>query len=236
MSPKPNISAVLSDANKLAIKTNIDNSRTLISFGVNLNPEERQRLRKTGSKREGYVVDVYTGCVGNPTSLPGDFSLTEWTKDEVLNKQLIEVREWVASFLEMLEDTILLLGSERIRQADVAYTYLKQSAKTNTSLTELVARIGRQFEGQGRKKADVTFNVGVKGSVEVSRVVPGTKIVNTGNAVICMKAGSELAKIVKREAININPNSSVTIPAGYTSIIVENLSATDEGSFTVHTR
>jgi hypothetical protein len=208
MSPKPNISAMLSDANKLAIKTNIDNSRTLMPFLANLNPTERHDLRKVGSKREGYVVDVYTSCITNPNSLPGDFSLTEWTKDEVLNKQLIEVLGYVESLTEALSDTIMILSNERIRQADIAYAYLKQSAKTNTSLSEQVARIGRQFDGQGRKKAETAYNISTKGSVEVNKVVPGTKIVNTGNAIISMKAGAELAKILKKTAININPGAS----------------------------
>ena len=72
--------------------------------------------------------------------------------------------------------------------------------------------------------------------MEVNKVVPGTKIVNTGNAIISMKAGAELAKIVKKTAININPDTSATIPDGYTSIIIENLSDTEEASFTVHVK
>ena len=236
MSPKPNISAVLSDANKLAIKANIDNSRSLMPFLASLNPTERHALRKVGSKREGYVVDVYTTSITNPASLAGDFSLSEWTKDEVLNKQLTEVLGYAESFVEALKDTIMLLSNERIRQADIAYSYLKQSAKTNTSLSDQVSRISRQFDGQGRKKAVNIFNITPKGSVEVTKVVAGTKLVNTGDSIISLKAGNETATKLKKTAININPGSSATIPVGYTSIIVENLSDTVAGSFSVHTR
>src|SRR3990172_31423 len=125
--PTPNISAVLSNTDKATIITNTDNSKALMPFTINLDPATRKRLRKTGSKREGYVQDVYNGTIANPSAIPADFSIAEWTKDEDLNRQLVEVREEISSLLEAVDDTILLLGSERIGQADDAYAFLKRS-------------------------------------------------------------------------------------------------------------
>src|SRR3990172_11796415 len=101
--PTPNISAVLSDADKSTIKTNADNSKTLMPFLLNLDPDTRRKLRKTGTKREGYVVDVYNTTIANPNAVPTDFSIPEWTKDENLNKQLLEVRESIQSLLEAVD-------------------------------------------------------------------------------------------------------------------------------------
>jgi len=146
---------------------------------------------------------------------------------------LVELRERAGSFLELLDDTILFLGNERITQADSAYSYLKQAAKKNSALTELVTRIGRQFEGQGRKKTATTYSIPAKGSIEIPEVVIGTKLVNIGDAIITLKPSADLANKVKAAAITINPNSSVSIPEGYTIILVTNLSKTEDASITV---
>ena len=198
-------------------------------FTVNLDPKTRKRLRKTGSKREGYVQDVYNGTIANPSAVPTDFSISEWTKDEDLNKQLVEVREEISSLLEAVDDTILLLGSERIGQADDAYGFLKQSAKGNSALTTLVQRIARQFLGQGRERRKTTFTIPAGGQVEVTDVASPTPLINIGTTILSIvKTGSGGARTA---ALTVNPSESATIDS--TSISVTNTGTAAAGVFTI---
>jgi hypothetical protein len=233
---KPNLSAVLTDADKEIIKTNVQTSKDLMPWLANLTSDERRKMRKTVSKREGYVVDVYNTSVANSGALPADFRLAEWTKDELLTKQLIEVRECLSSLLESVEDTILLLGNERIHQADTAYGFLKQSAKTNNAITMDIERIARQFEGVGRRKNVSTFNVSPNSEVEVTNVVTGKQLVNTGPTVLVMKAGADLANKLKMVPVTVNPGNAAHIPAGCTTIVVSNTSLDKGGEFSVKTK
>ncbi|MBI4929937.1 MAG: hypothetical protein HY841_04180 [Bacteroidetes bacterium] len=227
--PTPNISAVLSNADKAAIITNTDNSKALMPFTVNLDPAARKRLRKTGSKREGYVLDVYNGVLANPSAIPADFSIAEWTKDEDLNKQLVEVREEISSLLEAVDDTILLIGSERIHQADTGYGFLKQSAKGNSALTTLVQRIARQFLGQGREGRKTTFTIPAGGQVSVTDVAAPTPLLNIGTTILSIvKTGSGSSRAA---ALTVNPGESVAIDS--TSISVTNTGTSSQGVFTV---
>jgi len=229
--PTPNISAVLSNTDKATIKTNIDNSINLMPYMVNLDPDARRKLRKTGSKREGYVLDVYAGSITNPNALPADFSLTEWTKDEDLNKQMVQVREWAAAFLEAIDDTILLLGNERIKQADAAYGFLKQSAKGNSALTTLVNRIARQFAGQGREGRKSTFTIPAGGQVDVSDIAAPTSLVNIGTSALNITKRNTAAPASKTAALTVNPGESIAIDSS--SISVANTSTSAQGIFTV---
>jgi hypothetical protein len=233
---KPNLSAELSDADKVIIKTNIQESRNLMPWLVNLSNEERKSLRKTGSKRAGYVADVYDTSIANPGALPEDFKLIEWTKDEMLYKQLTEVREVISTFMESVDDTILYLGYERISQADNAYGHLKQSAKKNTAITNELERIARQFDGAGRMKNLSTFTIAANTEVEVKNVVSGKRLVNSGTTVLQFKGGADLANKLKMSTIVINPGNSALIPKGCNIIVVINTSLDTEGAFSVKTK
>ena len=233
---KPGISATLTDADKETIKTYIKDAKLLMPFLLNLSIEERIKLRKTGSKREGYVEDVYNTSLANTEALPAELKIDIWTKEEVLTKQLVEVRDVFSSLMEALEDTILLLGNERIHYADLAYGHLKQSAKNNSSITNDIERIARQFEGMGRRKNISTFSIAPQTVIEVKNVVTGKNIANTGDTVLRFKAGSDLANKVKMATITINPGSSALIPAKCTTISIENTSVDTTGSFSVKTK
>ena len=54
-----NISAVITAADKEAVQTAVQTIKAKLPFLVNLNPQERKRLRKMGAVRTAYVQDVY---------------------------------------------------------------------------------------------------------------------------------------------------------------------------------
>src|ERR1051326_1810255 len=70
-----NISASLSAADKQAILQAVQTIKTKLPFLVNLNTEERQKLRKMGGGRTAYVQDVFSTASSNSAVIPQGFSL-----------------------------------------------------------------------------------------------------------------------------------------------------------------
>lgn len=80
--PNPNISAVLAPADKTTMKANVDaNSAILDVFGVNLTPEQRRTLAKTGADSVSFVQDCLQVGQLHPTAVPGDMTIAEFEKD-----------------------------------------------------------------------------------------------------------------------------------------------------------
>ena len=224
----PNISAALTTAQKTTIPTNINAIIALLPFLVNLDPATRQSLRKTGTKREGYVSETYDATTANPTAFPATFSIAEWTKDETLNTDLKLILQWLSPLFEGIDDTILALGGERIKQADSAYAYLKQAAEDNASLSNVVASISRAFAGKGRTGHVPVFTVPAGGLVTLDKIVAGSLFTNLGttNLSISNPSGVPAALVVVGSSLAIAP---VFTPI----VVVHNESAAAAGSFSI---
>ena len=154
MEPRINISATLSQAQKQDIQNDIDTIKGVLSFLVNLTPDQRKSLRKMGTKRTGYVADVFDAVKTNPDVLAAAFDFAEYEKDKILFDDLSEVSGWLAALAEGVDDTLMALGNELMKQSDSGYDYLKRAAKDNEALSTVVDKIGEAFAGQGRTGAD----------------------------------------------------------------------------------
>lgn len=202
--------------------------KTKMPFLLNLTPDERKKKRKTGNKREGYVIAVYNAVLQFPQAIPATFSVAEWTKDEELNDAAKGVFSFIRAISESVDDTLLQIGSERIKQADACYGYLKEAAKGNEALSAIVNDIAKNFLGQGRAKGFVELTVPAGGSAEVKNVVPQTQFANMGNTVLKMTAG-------KTETL-VRPGDVAAVPERITTIKADNQSTTEEGKFSVKTK
>ena len=220
------ISGAIDAAAKAAIEAAVASLRTNMPFIINLDPDERKKKRKTGSKREGYVVAVHDASLAHPDAIPATFNMPEWVKDEALNTALKGVFSLVGSVSESINDTLLQIGSERIKQADACYDYLKQGAAGNVALTDELNRIAQQFLGQGRR-ADVPItSIPAGGSVTINNAVPNTRLSNMGETVLKMTANNT-------ETL-IRPGDVALVPVK--QIRVDNQSTTAAGSFSVKTK
>jgi hypothetical protein len=232
---KLNISAEITSAVKTELETHAKAVMVLLPFVVNLDPKTRVSLRKMATKRTGYVADTISAVLAHPEVIPATFKVPEYVKDKVLFDDLQYVRNIYIVIVEAIDDTLLALGNELMTQSDTCYDYLKRASKDNVALGDTVKEIGKAFAGQGKKKNAKSFTLPAKGNVEIKNVVVGSRLVNSGGAILVMKAGADLANKLKTPPVHINPASSVIVPPGYTSIIIENSSQTDEGGFTVLT-
>ena len=153
----PNISAALTPAQKNTLKTNVNNNKAIISpFGVNLTPAERKKIPKTGPNSVSYVQLALKTAQENPTIIPGDFDIAEFGKDVVLFADLEEIRTHHSSYVEMLDDTKLAVGSEAVKQANRLYEQVKIAAKNNSNMDAIRQQLAQRFKGQGKKKTPPT--------------------------------------------------------------------------------
>jgi hypothetical protein len=123
------ISAVLAPADKTTILQKITDTRALLPFLLNLTAQERKELFKLGDKGLGFDEKCKTYMTNNPALVPGFVTVAEVDKDRALRLALLDIQRELASLLEAVDDTVMVLGSE-IVMADLSfYQNVKQAAK-----------------------------------------------------------------------------------------------------------
>jgi hypothetical protein len=146
------ISVEIVDAVVAEAIVTINNTRTEFPFLINLSAEERKKFRKMGPKSVDYVNENLLGANQFPSSLPADFPVAEFTKDVAAINKLYPLLIASQVLTEALNDTILALSSDAMKEADEVYGFLKLAAKRDANAKALVEQIGRRFKGQGNFK------------------------------------------------------------------------------------
>lgn len=147
------ISAEVTDAIVAAALASIKDTRNSFPFLINLSAADRKSFRKMGPKSVDYVNDNLLGANQYPTSLSADYPLPEFTKDVALINKLYPVLIASQALTEALNDTLLALGSDAMKEADEVYDFLKNASKRDANAKALVEQISRRFKGQGKKKS-----------------------------------------------------------------------------------
>ncbi len=227
--PSSNVSAVLSPADQTAIQTGVTGIDALLPFLINLTPAERKKLRKMGTKRAGYVNAVYPAALNNPTVIPATFDMAEFTKDKNLLAALVSVRAIIAPLMEGIDDTILELGHELMKESDQCYGYLQTGATGNATVSALVQAISTAFSGQGVRAHNTVSTLPAGGSVTLKNVDTSRKLINTGKTIIGYLTPEDLLTNIKL----LNPSDSAVLTAEFTKILVINQSATLAGEFSL---
>jgi hypothetical protein len=123
------ISATLAPADKTAILQKLADIRGLLPFLLNLTIQERKELFKLGDKGLGFDEKCTTYMTSNPELIPSYVTVAEIDKDRALRLALLDIQREIASLLEAVDDTALVLGSE-ILMADLSfYANVRQAAK-----------------------------------------------------------------------------------------------------------
>jgi hypothetical protein len=192
--PNPNISAALAPADIATIKANVAANKVLIDpFGVNLTPEQRHDLFKTGPDSVSFVQDGLSSATNHPEILPGDMTLVEYGKDVKLFTDLMDLYIQHAPYFEMLQDTILAVGSECILGTNRVYKSAKDQAKNNNALDSIVDLLGKRYEKlKGPRKVYALQRVVLTpgSSYSVAHVAAKAELVNDGNADIMFCDGT----------------------------------------------
>jgi hypothetical protein len=232
---QPDLLNEVSDADVTDIMAALLVVRTKLPFLLNLSKNDRKRLRKMGIKFEGYVKENLEAAQSFPNAIPDAYPIDNQKKKYKLYDVLTGIANEHYSIGEAINDTRLLLGSQLVSTSDIYYSSLKNAAKGNITMAEALAKISGIFKRKPPSQPK-EFNIPSGGTLNITNVATGTKLVVRGNGVIRYKAGNELAGKVKEPARIVNPNSSDTIPSGWTSIEVVNLSQTDDTTILVRVR
>lgn len=219
-----NISASLTDAQKADIKTKIDDILAVLTFLINLTPDERKSLVKMGDKSVSFCKEANVAANNHSAHLPASFDLTEFNKDEKLSEDLLELFDYLRPLYEGIADTMMAVGNERMRQSIAVYNLLKEAAKTNGSLNSVVADLGERFNRAGRTLPS-TVAIAPAGVNTIAGVVPNRLLKNVGSATLDIYKGPEKAG----QKITVGGNQQVKIPNGWTQITIVNTDPANVG-------
>ena len=142
--PENRVNATLSPADQQAVLDAIATIKAKLPFLVDLTPTERQILPKMGDKSRAFVHKALEVATQNPGFLPRDFDLAEMRHDVELFESLQPVVVALTQLQELVDDTVVGVGSEAYTAALLVYQYAKASNQ-GAALDELADALGRRF-------------------------------------------------------------------------------------------
>jgi hypothetical protein len=230
----PNISATLAPADKTTMQTNVTANKTILDvFGVNLTPEQRHELFKTGPDSVSFVQDGLSSVTSHAEILPGDMNALEYGKDVKLFADLMDVWIQHAPYWEKLEDTIMAVGSECILQTNRIYKSAKDQAKNNNALDSIVTLLGKRYEKlKGPRKVYALQKVVLApgASITINNVPDKSPIANDGTTTIMVCDG---AQANCTNGTLIADGSRGIANKGSSTVTVTNQSTTTNASFSI---
>jgi hypothetical protein len=123
------VSATVSPTDKTAIMTKLTEIKALLPFLLNLTKDERIELPKLGPASLAFDEHCASYMATAPNLIPPFLDAAEVTKDRNLRLVLADLLREAHKLCEMLDDTLLLVGSE-VWMADLSfYQTVRQAAR-----------------------------------------------------------------------------------------------------------
>ncbi|MBL9179711.1 MAG: hypothetical protein JNM65_16735 [Verrucomicrobiaceae bacterium] len=123
------VSATVSPTDKTAIMTKLAEIKALLPFLLNLTKDERVQLPKLGPASLSFDEHCAGYMATTPNLIPPFVDAAEVTKDRNLRLILADLLREAHKLCEVLDDTLLLVGSE-IWMADLSfYQTVRQAAR-----------------------------------------------------------------------------------------------------------
>lgn len=129
------ISATLTPEAQQQVLAAIATIREHLPFLINLSPRERQQLPKMGDKSRAFVQKAFNVARHNPDILPRSFDFEEMERDIALFEALDPLLLPVMQLQELIDDTLLAVGSESYMAALKVYNYTKVSGQMEDELS-----------------------------------------------------------------------------------------------------
>ena len=145
--PENRISAQLGEAERQAVFAAIQTIRQKLPFLIDLTPEERHTLPKIGEKSRGFVEQALQVAEQNPDILPRTFDVGEMRNDVELYSALSSVQTAVSQLNELVDDTVMAVGSVAYASALLVYQFARAAGKgaaLDTALDGLAQRFARK--------------------------------------------------------------------------------------------
>lgn len=138
------ITATLPEADRQAVLDAFQTILAKLPFLVDLTPEDRRELPKMGDKSVAFVRRSVEMAQEGAAYLPGAFDAAEFKNDMALYDALVPFLQKATKLQELLDDTLVLVGSDLYVAALDHYSAAKRSGDT-TGLDGLMGELGKRF-------------------------------------------------------------------------------------------
>ena len=147
--PENRVSASLGEAERQAVFAAIQTIRQKLPFLIDLTPEERRSLPRFGDKSRGFVEQALQVAEQNPDILPRTFDVGEMRNDVELFSALSTVHAAISQLNELVEDTLMAVGSESYASALLVYQFTRTAGK-GAALDAALDGLGQHFARKSR--------------------------------------------------------------------------------------
>ena len=134
---------------------------------VDLGPDERRVLPKMGDKTVSFVDKALEYARTNPELCPPFVNVEEFERDMAAVDLLLKLQRPLAQIADLVDDSLLLAGSEAYSAALACYHTIKGAARLNVAGAGTIAEdLGRQFtlrSGRGGAVAEGAVAAGAAG-------------------------------------------------------------------------
>ncbi|HHP7246156.1 MAG TPA: hypothetical protein ACFE0H_15870 [Elainellaceae cyanobacterium] len=144
------ISAEISTSEQQAVMEAIATIRKLLSFLIDVSPEERRSMLKLGDRNRAFTRKALDIATQTPDFLPRSFDIDEMRRDLQLFETLQPILLALVQLHELIEDTAVAAGSEAYVAALEVYRYAKANGSVG-GLDSLVDEMGRRFAQNGNR-------------------------------------------------------------------------------------
>ncbi|HTP11072.1 MAG TPA: hypothetical protein VMP08_22615 [Anaerolineae bacterium] len=145
------VSAKLLSTDKDAVMQAIATIKTKLPFLIDLSPEERRALPKMGDKTSTFVTKALEVAKQNGDFLPRSFDVAEFESDVALYEELRAIALALAPLNELVDDTLLEVGSEAYAAALTVYQYAKNSGQ-GAGLDAVADELSKRFAKKATPK------------------------------------------------------------------------------------
>jgi hypothetical protein len=121
-------------------------------FLINLTPNEIKKCLKMGSNSFVYAQRILLLARTNPETIPASIDLIQFEEDLALIKDLKAIQSKLDILQEGLKDTLMVLGHQTLKTANVCYGMMKESNKATSALDTSLAPILASKKHKKRKE------------------------------------------------------------------------------------
>ncbi|MEK7686604.1 MAG: hypothetical protein AAB466_14405 [Verrucomicrobiota bacterium] len=134
----------MSDEDAAAVVAALNTIKQKLPFLIDLSPEERRTLPKMGDKSRGFVRAALTVAQQNLDILPRALDVDESARDVALEEKLARLSASFSKLAELLDDTLVAVGSDAYVAALTTYQCARIAGK-GAGLDDQLDALGQRF-------------------------------------------------------------------------------------------
>lgn len=197
-------------------------------FDPELSEGDSENMRRYSDSWNEMAGELEDFIDNNPNELPVDLGIQNFKDARARRRRMIPINAKLAIINKIAKDMMIVDGHIITNTIDNVYSYVCRQVKNGKNkFKELKDKLALLYKKNNLNPPTV-MPLAPSQNLKLSTHKPGSRLINSGNTVIEMHIGA----IVTTKPTKINPFSSVIIPLKATTILIINLSTTDEGEIT----